>query len=92
MFDEIIESQTAGSPMNEKVRWTNLKDSQIVKLFGRKGLQTSRFIVKQLTKLKGLVKRKMSKTMTLKEVENRTEQFENIKQIKEKFVNRGCRY
>ena len=92
MFDEIVESQTAGSPMNEKVRWTNLKDSQIVKLFGRKDLQTSRFIVKQLTKLKGLVKRKMSKTMTLKEVENRTEQFENIKQIKEKFVNRGCRY
>ena len=92
MFDEIVESQTAGSPMNEKVRWTTLKDSQIVKLFGRKGLQTSRFIVKQLTKLKGLVKRKMSKTMTLKEVENRTEQFENIKRIKEKFVNRGCRY
>ena len=92
MFDEIVESQTAGSPMNEKVRWTNLKDSQIVKLFGRKDLQTSRFIVKQLTKLKGLVKRKMSKTMTLKEVENRTEQFENIKRIKEKFVNRGCRY
>ena len=92
MFDEIVESQTAGSPMNEKVRWTNLKDSQIGKLFGRKDLQTSRFIVKQLTKLKGLVKRKMSKTMTLKEVENRTEQFENIKQIKEKFVNRGCRY
>ncbi len=89
MFDEIVESQTAGSPMNEKVRWTNVKDSQIVKLFGRKGLQTSRFIVKQLTKLKGLVKRKMSKTMTLKEVENRAEQFENIKRIKEKFVNRG---
>ena len=50
MFDEIVESQTAGSPMNEKVRWTNLNDSQLVKLFGRKGLQTSRFIVKQLTK------------------------------------------
>ena len=46
MFDEIVESQTAGSPMNEKVRWTNLKDSQIVKLFGQKGLQTSRFIAR----------------------------------------------
>ena len=85
----IVEAQMAGSPMNEKVRWTNLKDSQIVKLFGQKGLQTSRFIVKQLTKLKGLVKRKMSKTMTIKEVENRDEQFENIKQIKERFVNSG---
>ena len=33
VFDEIVESQTAGSPMHEKVRWTNLKDfrdSQII--------------------------------------------------------------
>ena len=75
--------------MNEKVRWTNLKDSQLVKLFGQKGLQTSRFIVRQVPKMKGLVQRKMSKTMTIKEVENRNEQFENIKQIKAKFVNRG---
>lgn len=49
VFDEIVESQTAGSPMNEKIRWTNLKTSDLVKLFGEKGRQTSRFIVKQLT-------------------------------------------
>ena len=89
VFDEIVESQTAGSPMNEKVRWTNLKTSGIVKLFGQKGLQTSRFMVKQMTQIKGFVKRKMSKTKTLKEVENRDEQFANIKQIKDEFSTRG---
>jgi len=78
VFDEIVESHTAGSPMNEKVRWTNLKTSEEVKLFGEKGLQTSRFIVKQLTNMKGFVKRKMSKKMTIKEVENRDQQFQQI--------------
>ena len=58
LFDEIVESQTAGSPMNEKVRWTNLKTSDMVKLFGEKGIQTSRFVINQLTKMKGFVKRK----------------------------------
>ncbi len=26
VFDEIVESQTAGSPMNEKIRWTRFED------------------------------------------------------------------
>ncbi|MCY7374973.1 MAG: hypothetical protein LH472_03255 [Pyrinomonadaceae bacterium] len=48
LLDEIVESQTAGSPMNEKVRWTNLKTSDVVKLFGEKGVQTSRFIARTI--------------------------------------------
>jgi len=53
-----------------------LKTSEVVKLFGEKGVETSRFIVRQLTKMKGFVKRKMSETMTIKEVKNRDEQFQ----------------
>ena len=49
VFAGIIENQIAGSPMLEKVRWTSLKDSQIVSLFGEKGHSISRFMVKQLT-------------------------------------------
>jgi hypothetical protein len=30
-----------------------LKTSEVVKLFGEKGVETSRFIVRQLTKMKG---------------------------------------
>ena len=75
--------------MNEKVRWTNLKTSAIVRLFGEKGVETSRFIVHQLTKLKGFVKRKMSKTMTIKEVVNRDEQFQQISKTVAEFKQKG---
>ncbi len=66
--------------MNEKVRWTNLKTSDVVKLFAAKGVPASRFMVNRLTKMKGFVKRKMSKTKTIKEVERRDEQFQEIAQ------------
>lgn len=89
LFDEIIESQIAGSPMREKVRWTNLKDGEIVRLFGAQGVSISRFLVKQLTNLQGLAKRAMKKTKTAKEVENRDEQFEKIKQMKAEYRGRG---
>ena len=75
--------------MNEKVRWTNLKTSAVVKLFGEKGVETSRFMVQQLTKLKGFVKRKMSKTMTIKEVEKRDEQFQQITKTVGEFKQKG---
>ena len=86
---EIVAHQIAGSPMLEKVRWTSLKDSQIVRLFGEKGYSISRFIVQQLTDLAGLTKRQMKKTKTAKEVENRDEQFQRIAQLKEEYQARG---
>ena len=89
MFEEIVETQTAGSPMNQKVRRTNLKDAEIVRIFGARGVSSSRFIVKQLTALKGLAKRQMKKTKTVKELEKRDEQFQKIKKIKEDFFKRG---
>ena len=75
--------------MNEKVRWTNLKTAEMVKIFGEKGFKTTRFIVTQLTKMKGFVKRKMSKTMTIKEVENRDEQFHQITKTVAEFKQKG---
>ena len=89
LFDEIVESRTAGSPMNEKVRWTNLKISDVVQLFAAKGKQISRFTSQQLTPAKGFGTRKMSKTLTIKEVENRDEQFHYIQQIVAKFKRQG---
>lgn len=89
VFAGIVENQTAGSPMREKVRWTELKDSQIVRLFGEKGHSISRYMVKQLTVLAGLTKRQMKKTKTAKEVENRDEQFQKIAALKEDYRARG---
>ncbi len=89
LFEELIENQTAGSPMNEKVRWTNLKDGEIVRLFEQQGISITRFIAKQLTTLKGLAKRRMKKTKTAKEVENRDEQFQRINDLKADYHRRG---
>ena len=75
--------------MNEKVRWTNLKDGEIVRLFEQRGVSITRFIAKQLTTLKGLAKRQMKKTKTAKEVENRDEQFQRIEELKADFGGRG---
>lgn len=75
--------------MNEKVRWTNLKTSELVKLFAQRGWQTSRFLIKQLTQMKGFVKRKMSKVLPLKEVKNRQEQFQQIAEKTAEFKQKG---
>jgi len=89
LFEDLVESRIAGSPMNEKVRWTNLKDTEIAGLFEKKGFPISRFMVQRLTALKGFVKRKMKKTKTAKEVENRDEQFEKITELKADYLSRG---
>ena len=39
--------------------------------------------------MKGFVKRKMSKTMTIKEVENRDEQFQQIAKTVAEFKQKG---
>lgn len=84
-----MRDQTAGSPMNEKVRWTNLKTADLVQSMSAKGCQVSRFIVQQLTQMKGLGQRKMRKMLTIKEVENRDEQFQYIAKTVAEFQRKG---
>ncbi len=75
--------------MKAEVRWTSLITSDLVTALAEKGLATSRFIVKQIVKLKGLAMRKMSKVLTIKEVANRDEQFQYIKELRFKFQQKG---
>ncbi len=86
---QIVEHQIAGSPMLEKVRWTSLKDSQIVRLFGEKGHSISRFIAQQLTGLAGLAKRRMKKTKTFQEALGRDGQFGRIADLKREYQAGG---
>ena len=80
---------TAGSPRQEKARWTNLKTCDLVKILAAKGWPTSRFIVQQLTQAKGLGQRKMSKMLTIKEVAKRDEQFQAIAKTVAEFKRKG---
>ncbi len=85
-FLEIVGENTAGSPMNEEVKWTNLGLRGISKAFKEKGYEVSEHVVKQLLKKHKYGKRKMQKTKTVKEAEQRNEQFENIKELRERYT------
>ena len=71
--------------MNEAIRWTNIPTNDFVKSYAKKGIKLTRFIIKQLLKKKGFVKRKMLKKGTFKDVANRNEQFEYIAKKKIEF-------
>jgi hypothetical protein len=71
--------------MDEKVKYTDLNRVEISKRFKEKGIEISEHIVKQLLDKHGYGERKLSKTATMKEVENRNEQFENIAKIRDEY-------
>jgi hypothetical protein len=89
LFLEIVEENTAGSPMDENIKWTNLGLKGIAEKFQEKGHKVSPYVVKQLLKKHKYVRRKMHKTKTAKEAEQRNEQFENIKDLREKYAQEG---
>jgi hypothetical protein len=89
IFLEIVKDHTAGSPMAEEVKWTNLGLKAISGEFRARGYNVSEYVVKQLLKKHKYVKRKMQKTKTVKEAEYRNEQFKNINELKEEYMDRG---
>ena len=85
----ILHPYTAGSPMNENVRWTNLSWTRISELLKKKGLDVGRYVVKNLMKELGYVRRKMVKCKTMAQVAFRNEQFEYIKTLTREFIFNG---
>jgi len=86
VFLEIVKEHTAGSPMNEEIKWTNLGQRAISKAFREKGYKVSEHVVKQLLKKHKYVQRKKQKTRTVKETALRNEQFKNIKDLREEYA------
>lgn len=81
VFFEILKNHTAGSPMDEDIKWTNLSLEAISKAFESKGMNISPYVVKQLLKKHGFVERKMQKSVTMKDCKDRNEQFERIHEL-----------
>ena len=88
-FLSVVKEHTAGDPMEEKTKWTYLNQSQIVEELKEKGIEISMPIVKKLLDKHGYVKRKAQKQLAIGHTENRNEQFENIKRLKEEYSNIG---
>ena len=77
-FLEVLKIHTAGDPMNELIKWTNLTHKEIA--CGRRaaGLALSLPLVAKLLKKHGYVKRKAQKKQTIGINKNRDAQFKNI--------------
>ncbi len=90
-FLAVLRDHTAGDPMDETVRWTNLTPGEIVRLLRVKhGIAISKFVVYQLLKKHNYRRRKaQKKTRMKKEIENRNEQFEKIARLKADFEAAG---
>jgi hypothetical protein len=88
-FLTVIETHTAGSPMDEDIKWTNLTRQQIADLLAEKGINISVTVVDQLLWEHKFRKRKAVKMIACGSSENRNEQFEKIESLKTQYFAEG---
>ena len=88
-FVKVIAEHTAGSPMDESQKWTNLKRQDISQLLESEGKAVSVTVVDQLLKKHHYRKRKAQKRKATGETTQRNEQFENIENIKTSYQAAG---
>jgi hypothetical protein len=86
-FLAVLAEHTAGSPVDEKVKWTNLTHAQIADQLKEQGCGVSESVVKQLLDRHGFVRRKAQKKQAMGKSETRNEQFEEITQHKVEYLN-----
>lgn len=90
-FLEVLRDHTAGDPMDETVRWTNMTPQNISQVLQKDhGIKISKSVVRKLLKKHNYRRRKAQRRLSLKsEIKNRNEQFENIARIKAEFEMAG---
>ena len=89
VFLEVLAEHTAGSPMNEGQKWTNLKRNEIAQLIEVDGKAISVTLVDQLLAKHNYRKRKAQKRLSTGETAQRNEQFENIGKLRESYQDSG---
>jgi len=88
-FLDVIKNHTAGSPMDEKIKWTNLTREKIALRLAEAGFAVSVTIVDQLLVENNFRRRQAFKSQSGKRVPQRNEQFENIENLKQEFHEKG---
>ena len=82
-FLQVLRDYTAGDPMQEGGRWTDLPPQGIGGRLAEAGTPGSRPVVKELLHLHPYVPRKAQKACTLGQQPDRDAQFEYIAQLKQ---------
>lgn len=88
-FLRVIAQHTAGSPMDETVKWTNLTRREIAQLLQAEGIEVSVTVVDQLLEKHHYRKRKAQKRLATGSHPQRNEQFENIERLKNAYQAAG---
>jgi hypothetical protein len=85
VFLRVLAQHTAGSPMDETVKWTNLNRREISELMAAEGISTSVTVVDQLLEKHHYRKRKANKVKATGDHPQRNAQFEKIEQLKQTY-------
>jgi hypothetical protein len=89
-FLEALREHTAGDPMREAVKWTDLTRREISRRLAERGTPAGKRVVKQLLKKNGYVKRKARKKVEMgPRHPDRNAQFENIARLKREYLEAG---
>lgn len=89
-FLEVIKEHTAGSPMDETIKWTNLSRPEIAENLTKKGYKISVTVVDQLLEKHHFRPRQAFKVEAgKKNIPYRDEQFKNIGQLKQDYTEKG---
>lgn len=88
-FLRVLEQNTAGSPMDESIKWTNLNRPQIAALLEGEGIKVSVTVVDQLLAKYNYRKRKAVKELATGSSDDRNAQFEKITELKKEYRTAG---
>ena len=86
-FDEVLRRYTAGDPMREDVKWTNLTKCEIADRLAKTSTPVSVNIVTQLLKDADFRHRKLRKTLAMGKSPHRNDQFEHIAELMDQYEN-----
>lgn len=84
-----MKEHTAGDPLREEVKWTNLSRRAISRKLKELGTPVGKDFVSALLRKHGYRRRKPQKKRTMGQHADRNAQFEKIAQVKEEFLKAG---
>lgn len=88
-FLAVLRDHTAGDPMRENVKWTNLSRRQISRKLKELGTPAGKNVVSRLLHEHGYRRRKPQKKRTMGQHADRNAQFEKIAKLKQEYLDFG---
>jgi hypothetical protein len=88
-FSVVMDTRTAGDPMQDGVRWTNLTRSEIAAALADEGYPVSVTVVDRLLEDAHMGQRQPQKIKTMVHNPDRDEQFKHIAELKDEYLSSG---